>query len=573
MSHVISNLDRPSLVLCPTKTLAAQLCRELRSFLPNNSVELFVSYYNYYTPESFHEASGKYTAKKSSINAEIDSLRHRATRALFTRDDVVVVASVSCIYGLGLPAQYLESAAWLEAGDGGDVHTLRETLEKMLYRRPENNYDLRRGDFLINYSKNTVRLWPPYEAAPLEVVFGDRPLAHPLDAPATGNSTGNSTSVITRIIKNAAAVPSLGGPSKRALEESDVLQIAHESLPTQLPPENVSSYHVYPARHFVTPAERVEESCDSITAELEEHTQAMALSGQDSSIIDRLKTRVSNDVLALRESGSCSGVENYSRYLSGREPGAPPDTLLDYFTAGKENKDWLLVVDESHVTLPQLKAMSGGDRARKNSLVKNGYRLPSALDNRPLNADEFWERIHQCMFVSATPGKEELLKSEGRAVDMFIRPTNIVDPAVAVRPSKTQLKDVEEEIKKRAGKGEKTLVMALTKRDAEDMADHLKGQGVKADYIHSGLSTIERSDALKSLQNSTIDCLVGVNLMREGIDLPQVSLVAILRADCEGFLRGDTALMQMIGRAARNVNGEAILYADRVTGATESSSV
>ncbi|GMI13277.1 hypothetical protein TrVE_jg12585 [Triparma verrucosa] len=550
MSHTIAQLQKPALILCPTKTLAAQLCRELRSFLPHNAVELFVSYYNYYTPESFIEASNTYIAKKSSINDEIDSLRHRATRALFTRSDVVVVASVSCIYGLGLPADYLDAARDIQVGARGDIHFYKDVLNKMLYSTPEDNWGVKRGEYLANYQNNTIKVWPPYEVEPVQVEFDQ----------ATG-----TVSKIIRVTPTTESDEGIDLASPASFKASD------------LKSESLDNYYIYPARHFVTKKSRIEEACNEIEKEMGQQVQKLRHVDFNPEAAYRLKKRVTNDLLLLRETGFCSGVENYSRHLAGRAAGVPPETLLDYLkfsgsngkgstsSGKKEESDWLLLVDESHVTLPQLKAMYHGDRARKMSLVKNGYRLPSAFDNRPLQDSEFWERIDQAMFISATPGKFERELSPDGGVDMLIRPTNIVDPEITVRPTKTQLKDLLLEIEERATRGEKTLAMALTKRDAEDMSSYLIEHGAKATYIHSDLNTVERADALKSLQNGTIDCLVGVNLMREGIDLPQVSLVAIMSADCEGFLRSETALIQMVGRAARNVNGNAIFYADKVT--------
>ncbi|GMH59093.1 hypothetical protein TL16_g02758 [Triparma laevis f. inornata] len=551
MSHTIAQLQKPALILCPTKTLAAQLCRELRSFLPNNAVELFVSYYNYYTPESFIESSNTYIAKKSSVNDEIDSLRHRATRALFTRSDVVVVASVSCIYGLGLPADYLDAARDIQVGARGDINFYKDVLNKMLYSTPEDNWGVKRGEYLLNYQNNTIKVWPPYEVEPVEIAFDQ------------------ATSTVSNIIRIT--------PTDSA-ESSKTIDLTSPTLqPSDLKIETLDNYYIYPARHFVTKKSRVEEACVEIEKEMKQQVRKLRNVDYNFEAVDRLKNRVTNDLLLLRETGFCSGVENYSRHLAGRAQGVPPETLLDYLkfsgsggsaniTPGKKaESDWLLLVDESHVTLPQLRAMYHGDRARKMSLVKNGYRLPSAFDNRPLQDSEFWDRIDQAMFISATPGKFERELSPNGGVDMLIRPTNIVDPEIAVRPTKTQLKDLLKEIEERAARGEKTLAMALTKRDAEDMSSYLIEHGAKAAYIHSDLNTVERADALKMLQNNTIDCLVGVNLMREGIDLPQVSLVAIMSADCEGFLRSETALIQMVGRAARNINGNAIFYVDKIT--------
>lgn len=520
MSHVIASVNKPTLVLCHNKTLAAQLARELRNFLKKNAVELFVSYYNYYTPESFTETTGTYIAKKSSVNDEIDALRHRATRALLERRDVVVVASVSCIYGLGLPAEYLNASTGMTVGDTLTSLELIAQLESMLYTRPENPDQMLRGNYQLAAGPDghVLSLWPPHEKFPLTIKL--------------------------KAIDDELRVASIVGNNSNGLYSLDMIQI-------------------FPAKHHVVGEERLEEACLAIEAEMRDRVEEL---NNENKVVEsqRLQMRVSNDLLMLRESGFCSGAENYSRHFANRAAGQPPDTLMDYFKMAG-NGDWLLVVDESHVTLPQLKAMYGGDQARKKNLVKHGYRLPSAMDNRPLREEEFWEQIDQALFVSATPAKLELEKTRRPPVEMVIRPTFVCDPVIEIRPSKGQLDDLVAEIKARAKRKERTLAMAITKRDAEDLSLYLVDQGISATFIHSDLTTHERSDALRALQSGVVDCLVGVNLLREGLDLPQVSLVAILNADSEGFLRSETALLQTVGRAARNINGTAVLYADRIT--------
>ena len=521
MSHVIANVNKPTLVLCHNKTLAAQLVRELRSFLKNNAVELFVSYYNHYTPESFVEATGRYTAKKSSVNDEIDALRHRATRALLERRDVVVVASVSCIYGLGLPAEYLDASTPMTVGQKLTSLDLLTQFEKMLYSRPEDPNEMIRGNFQIasGPAGTVVSFWPPHEKFPMTMRL---------------NNVENTLQIVS-------------------IHKQD-----HSGRVNSL-----DAIRIFPAKHHVVSDERREDACVAIEEELRNRVKELNQMGK---VVEsqRLQLRVLNDLQMLKETGTCSGAENYSRHFANREAGEPPDTLMDYFKLAGDG-EFLLLVDESHVTLPQLKTMYGGDQSRKRSLVNNGYRLPSALDNRPLKEKEFWDQIGQAVFVSATPSKHELEKSPRPPVEMLIRPTFVCDPVIDVRPSKGQLADLVNEIKERAGRQERTLAMAITKRDAEDLSDFLVKEGISATFIHSGLTTHERSDALRSLQSGEIDCLVGVNLLREGLDLPQVSLVAILNADSEGFLRSETALLQTVGRAARNVRGMAILYADRIT--------
>jgi excinuclease ABC subunit B len=540
MAHIIARLNKKTLVLCHNKTLASQLARELRSSLRNNHVQLFVSYYNHYVPESYNEVKNKYTAKKSSINDELDALRHLATRALVQHSDVVIVASVSCIYGMGMPKSYLEASLQWTVGETvfGSIHDIISAMQATVYTSSsskdndafgDDHDDLPRGQYQLsqNSAGATLVLWPPSESYPMRVDFTCDEIdgIYCISAISEGHARGM---------------------------------------------KSVSTTTIFPAKHHLTDSsEQFEEALTRIQDELQDRVQELKSQAKHLEA-DRLSQRVSQDLQLLRETGTCSGVENYSRHMALREAGVPPDTLLDYFSYGPSNSsEWLLLVDESHVTLPQLKAMYGGDRSRKEKLVKHGFRLPSALDNRPLRAEEFWERISQSVFVSATPSRQELSLiqdiPDNAPVEMIIRPTYVCDPEIHIRPTQNQLDDLLKEIQIRTLRGERTLVMTLTKRDAEDLADYMIERGLAASYIHSGLNTHERSNALKSLQSGQIDCLVGVNLLREGLDLPQVSLVAVLNADSEGFLRSETALLQTIGRAARNVHGSAILYANRIT--------
>ncbi|CAB9530352.1 system protein B [Seminavis robusta] len=539
MSHVIAKYGRPTLVLCHNKTLAAQLARELRAFLGNNAVELFVSYYNHYIPESFNEATGNYNAKKSSINHDIDSMRHRATRALLIRNDVVIVASVSCIYGLGLPEEYLDASRTLTVGDavGSSWEDFTVVLAAMLYQHAQEDNDFGRGTYQVDDSgidHCDISLWPPHESFPLRIRLE------------------------RRMEQDAAASNSHGdGDEKEAWFVQSIEQghgAGHDP---------VESMGLFPAKHHVMSEERVEAACLKIEEECEQRVKELTGEGKHAEA-NRLQTRVLNDVQMMRETGYCSGAENYSRHLAGRLAGQPPSTLMDYLSL-QNRREWLLMMDESHATLPQLRAMYGGDRARKERLVKHGYRLPSALDNRPLKESEFWERVQQTVFISATPGRKELDLGDRDPVEMVVRPTFVCDPVIQVKGRDGQLSDLVEEVKQRAQRQERTLAVALTKRDAEDLSSYLNEQGVPSTFIHCGLNTQERADALKSLQSGDVDALVGVNLLREGLDLPQVSLVAILNADAEGFLRSETALLQMVGRAARNVQGTAVFYANRMT--------
>lgn len=508
MANVIAQLNRPSLIISPNKTLAAQLCQEFRSYFPENSVEYFVSYYDYYQPEAYMPTTDTYIEKDSAINQEIDRLRHRATMSLLERRDVIVVASVSCIYGLGTPANYLEGSVKIEVGQKTDRDKLLYDLIGIKYER--NDTALERGKFRAR--GETVELIPIYETNIFRVEFDDNIVSKILEIdPVTGE-------IISR---------------------RDFLNI-------------------FPATHYVTFRSRLEASIKSIEDEL---SVRLAELRRKNKLLEaqRLEQRTNFDIEMIREMGYCHGIENYSRHLDGRKPGDPPSTLLDYFP-----DDYLMFIDESHVAVPQINGMYGGDQSRKRTLIDYGFRLPSAADNRPLNFKEFISRMNQCVFVSATPGEFELSHSKG-VVEQLIRPTGLVDPEVIIRPKKGQIKDLISEVKKRTGNNERVLVTTLTKKMAEDLAEYLSEEKIKVRYLHSDIDTLDRIEILRGLRLGEFDVLVGINLLREGLDLPEVSLVAILDADKEGFLRGETALIQTIGRAARNANGKVILYAESMT--------
>ncbi len=523
MSHVIAGTQKPTLVLCHNKTLAAQLARELRAFL-GPVVELFVSYYNHYRPEFFRETTGTYMAKKSSVNPDLDVLRHRATRALASRRNVVVVASVSCLFGLGLPKEYLDACVQYKTHDILDWDDFLEKLTRLQYRMAEDDESFERGKYQILHDDSSgskvVTLWPPYEKFPMQL-----------------DVTPAAADAMLYSIRN-------------------IRQGSQDGF------QAMSECKLFPASHHVT--QDMEAACLSIEEELQERINYFNDMG-NTDARNRLQVSVLRDLDQLRTWHSCKGIENYSRHLADRPAGLPPDTLLDYMRL-LNGEDWLLMMDESHVTLPQLSSMFRGDQSRKLQLVKHGYRLPSALDNRPLNENEFWDRASQTVFVSATPSHRELALTNSDPIDMIIRPTYVCDPKIEVRSSDGKhIDDLIEEVKARAMDKQGSLVITLTKRDAEDLASHLEECGVKSAYLHSGLKTLERSNALRALQLREIDCIVGINCLREGLDLPQVSLVAVLNADCEGFLRSESALLQVVGRAARNVHGKAIFYANRVT--------
>ena len=508
IAWTIEKTQRPTLILAPNKSLAAQLAQEMREFFPNNRVEYFVSYYDYYQPEAYIASSDTYIEKDSSINDEIDRLRHSTTAALLTRRDTIVVASVSCIYGMGDPDEYRGQLLELHVGVDYDQRNILRRLVDLQYDR--NDLTLGRGNFRVR--GDTVEIHPAYEEAVLRVeMFGDTVERLTMIDPLTGETLQDFSEVI-----------------------------------------------VFPATHYVAGDERMRRAMAGIEKELQERlawfdSQGKLLESQ------RLRMRTQYDLEMMEQMGYCNGIENYSMHIDGRQPGEPPFTLLDYFP-----KDFLLVVDESHVTVPQLHGQYEGDRSRKNNLVDHGFRLPSARDNRPLRFEEVMERINQCVFMSATPGKFEQQHSN-RVVEQIVRPTGLVDPEVIVRPTKGQIDDLINEINGRVDKGDRILVTTLTKKMAEDLTEYLVEQGLRVRYMHSNIDTIERIEILRALRLGEFDVLVGINLLREGLDLPEVSLVAILDADKEGFLRSETSLIQTIGRAARNVDGQVIMYADTHT--------
>ncbi|MBC6417360.1 MAG: excinuclease ABC subunit UvrB [Prochloron sp. SP5CPC1] len=509
IASVIAQLQKPTLVLAHNKTLAAQLCNELRQFFPTNAVEYFISYYDYYQPEAYIPVTDTYIEKTAKINDEIDMLRHSATRSLFERRDVIIVASISCIYGLGIPSEYLKAAIILKVGLEMDQRQLLRDLAQVQYNR--NDLDLKRGNFRVK--GDVFEIVPAYEDRILRVeFFGDEIEAIRYLNPITG-----------------------------------------EAL------QDLEQVHIYPATHFLIPEEQRERAFGEIEKELTETVAALEAQGK---LVEaqRLEQRTRYDLELLQEVGYCNGVENYSRYFAGREPGEPPECLVDYMGA-----DWLLVVDESHVTVPQIRGMYNGDRSRKQVLIEHGFRLPSARDNRPLKAEEFWAKVNQCIFVSATPGNWEIEQSGKQIIEQVIRPTGVVDPEIFVRPTKGQVDDLLGEIKARVKRQERVLITTLTKRMAEDLTEYFQERDVRVQYLHSEIQSIERIEILQGLREGEFDVIIGVNLLREGLDLPEVSLVAILDADKEGFLRTERSLIQTIGRAARHVNGQAILYGDNLT--------
>lgn len=509
---LIEQLQRPTLVMAPNKTLAAQLANEFRELLPNNAVEYFVSYYDYYQPEAYIAQTDTYIEKDSSINDEVERLRHSATSSLLTRRDVVVVASVSCIYGLGTPQEYVDRMVTLDVGDQVDRDALLRQFVSMQYSR--NDMAFTRGTFRVR--GDTVEIIPVYEELAIRIeFFGDEIEAIQTLHPLTGD-----------IVRNEQQV------------------------------------HVFPATHYVAGPERMERAINGIEHELEERLKDLERANK---LLEaqRLRMRTTYDIEMMRQIGSCSGIENYSRHIDGRAPGTAPNTLLDYFP-----EDFLLVIDESHVTVPQIGAMYEGDMSRKRNLVDFGFRLPSAMDNRPLRWEEFVERIGQTVYLSATPGDYELSVSDG-VVEQIIRPTGLVDPEVVVKPTKGQIDDLLDEIRTRVEKDERVLVTTLTKKMAEDLTDYFLDKGVRVRYLHSEVDTLRRVELLRELRLGEYDVLVGINLLREGLDLPEVSLVAILDADKEGFLRSGKSLIQTIGRAARNVSGQVHMYADKITPAMQ----
>ncbi|HUV43417.1 MAG TPA: excinuclease ABC subunit UvrB [Dehalococcoidales bacterium] len=508
MANIVARVQRPTLVMCHNKTLAAQLYSEFREFLPNNAVEYFVSYYDYYQPEAYVPRTDTYIEKEADINEEIDKLRHAATRALFTRRDVLIVASVSCIYGLGEPEEYQSFVLSFSKGESYNRQRLLHKLVDMQYER--NDYDFSRGKFRIR--GDTLEIQPAYEELALRIeFFGDE---------------------VERIV--------------------EIDPLTGELL------AELTSVDVYPAKHFVTSQEKLQLAITSIEEELQERLRELR---QQEKVLEaaRLEARTNYDLEMLREAGYCSGVENYSRHLAQRPPGSAPWTLLDYFP-----DDYLVFIDESHMSLPQIRGMYHGDRSRKETLVEHGFRMPSALDNRPLNFAEFEERINQVIYTSATPSPYEYEQSQ-QVAEQLVRPTGLLEPTVEVKPTRGQIDDLLDQIRQRVSKRERCLVTTLTKRMAEELADYLIELGVKTHYLHSEIQTLERVEILRDLRLGVHDVVVGINLLREGLDLPEVSLVAILDADKEGYLRSARALIQTMGRAARHIDGHVIMYADTMT--------
>lgn len=512
MAWTIEKTQRPTLILAPNKSLAAQLAQEMKEFFPNNRVEFFVSYYDYYQPEAYIPTSDTYIEKDSSVNDEIDRLRHSATAALLTRRDTIVVASVSCIYGMGDPAEYKGQLLDLHVGVDYDQRSILRRLVDLQFDR--NDMTLGRGNFRVR--GDTVEVHPAYEESVVRIeMFGDTIERITMIDPLTGETLSDVSSVV-----------------------------------------------IFPATHYVAGDDRLRSAISGIEKELQEQ---LALFESQGKLLEaqRLRMRTQYDLEMIQEMGYCNGIENYSMHIDGRQPGDPPFTLLDYFP-----KDFLLIIDESHVAVPQLHAQYAGDRSRKDTLVEHGFRLPSARDNRPLRFEETMERINQCIFLSATPAPFEL-KHSTRVVEQIVRPTGLVDPEVIVRPTKGQIDDLVEMVQGRVEMGDRVLVTTLTKKMAEDLTEYLLEQGLNVRYLHSNIETLQRIEILRGLRLGEFDVLVGINLLREGLDLPEVSLVAILDADKEGFLRSETSLIQMIGRAARNVAGQVIMYADKITPSME----
>jgi excinuclease ABC subunit B len=513
VAWAVEQLQRPTLVMQPNKTLAAQFANELRQLLPNNAVEYFVSYYDYYQPEAYVPQTDTYIEKDSSINEEVERLRHSATNSLLTRRDVIVVSTVSCIYGLGTPQEYVDRMVKLRVGQERDRDALLRQLVEIQYTR--NDMAFTRGTFRVR--GDTLEVFPVYEELAIRIeFFGDEIERLMTLHPLTGE-------VVT--------------------EDTEL--------------------HIFPATHYVAGPERMERAIRGIELELEDQLATFEKQGKMLEA-QRLRMRTTYDVEMMRQVGSCSGIENYSMHIDGRQHGSAPNCLIDYFP-----EDFLLVIDESHVAVPQIGGMYEGDMSRKRNLVDHGFRLPSAMDNRPLRWDEFLERIDQTIYLSATPGNYELAKVKGDVVEQIIRPTGLIDPEVVVKPTKGQIDDLIHEINDRVEKNERVLVTTLTKKMSEDLTDYLLEAGIRTRYLHSEVDTLRRIELLRELRLGQYDVLVGINLLREGLDLPEVSLVAILDADKEGFLRSDKSLIQTIGRAARNVSGQVVMYADKVTPSME----
>ncbi|MBQ8678944.1 MAG: excinuclease ABC subunit B [Treponema sp.] len=510
MAKIIEKVQRPTLIISHNKTLSAQLYREFKSFFPHNAVEYFVSYYDYYQPEAYVPARDLYIEKDAATNDEIDKLRLAATYSLMERRDVIVVATVSCIYGLGMPDLYKEMRVHIEKGEILDLRKFERDLASIQYQR--NDMVLERGNFRVR--GDVIEVYPPYM----------------------------ETDTAYRI----------------ELDFDEISSIKRFNVLNRETEEELDEMQFYPAKHFVVPHDALLAATDRIQKELEERVETLLSQGKMLEA-ERLKTRTTYDIEMMKEMGYCSGIENYSAPISGRKTGEPPATLLHYFP-----DDFLCLIDEAHVTVPQIGAMYEGDRSRKQNLVDFGFRLPSALDNRPLKGDEFWKKMNQVIYVTATPRKEEIAQSS-QVVEQIIRPTGLLDPLIEVRPSEGQMEDIYKEVKARIEKKERSLILTLTKKMAEDLTDYLLGLNLKVKYIHSEIDTFERVEILKSLRTGEIDVLIGINLLREGIDLPEVSFIAILDADKIGFLRSTTSLIQIVGRAARNENGMVVMYADNIT--------
>ncbi|MBN2374245.1 excinuclease ABC subunit UvrB [bacterium] len=509
LANLIKEIQRPALVISHNKTLAAQLYSEFKAFFPDNAVEYFVSYYDYYQPEAYIPQTDTYIEKDSSINEDIDRMRHSATRSLLSRSDVIVVASVSCIYGLGSPDEYMKMSLVIGKGQIIDRRRILKELVRMQYAR--NDFEFKRGNFRVR--GDVIEIFPAYENDGVLIsLFGDE-------------------------IEGLYYIDPLRGIKKRELDR----------------------IVIYPNSHYVLPKEKTIKAIKGIREELKDRLVVLNADGRFLEA-QRLEQRILYDIEMMEEIGYCHGIENYSRHLDGRESGEPPHTLLDYYPS-----DAIVIIDESHVTCPQLRGMLEGDRSRKNSLVEFGFRLPSAYDNRPLSFDEFCHKVNQLVFVSATPGSYELQTAEGRVIEQIIRPTGLMDPEIIVRPASNQVDGLLSEIRIRVDRNERVLVTTLTKKMAEDLSEYYHGLDIKVRYLHSEIDTIERTEILRDLRLGVFDCLIGVNLLREGLDLPEVSLVAIMDADKEGFLRSATSLIQTAGRAARNVNGQVIMYADQMT--------
>ena len=510
MAKIIEKVQRPTLIISHNKTLSAQLYREFKSFFPNNAVEYFVSYYDYYQPEAYVPARDLYIEKDADVNDEIDKLRLAATYSLMERRDVIVVATVSCIYGLGMPDLYKDMRVHIEKGDILDLRKFERDLASIQYQR--NDMVLDRGNFRVR--GDVIEVYPPYM----------------------------ETDTAYRI----------------ELDFDEIASIKRFNVLNRATEEELDELQLYPAKHFVVPHDALVSATDRIQKELEERVETLLSQGKMLEA-ERLKTRTTYDIEMMKEMGYCSGIENYSAPISGRKTGEPPATLLHYFP-----DDFLCLIDEAHVTVPQIGAMYEGDRSRKQNLVDFGFRLPSALDNRPLKSDEFWKKINQVIYVTATPRPEEI-KQSTQIVEQIIRPTGLLDPLIDIRPSEGQMEDIYKEVKARIERKERSLILTLTKKMAEDLTDYLLGLNLKVKYIHSEIDTFERVEILKSLRTGEIDVLIGINLLREGIDLPEVSFIAILDADKIGFLRSTTSLIQIVGRAARNENGMVVMYADNIT--------